>query len=109
MTDHNFDGIRVSAGSQSDKAIERSFKYIMPTPYSNCEINNESPKVSDSDLYNLIANSSYEYTQKLCIVQCFQKLAVHPKQLYFKGIRMKYKFSDRLTINEQKKNLGKFL
>ena len=32
-----------------------------------------------------------------------------PKQLYLKGIRMKYKFFDKMTINEPKKNLGKFL
>ena len=76
LTDHSIDGIRISAGTQNDIVIDRTFKFTLPKPYSNCEIDYNSPKTSKSELYNLIANSSYEYKQGLCLQQCFQKLAI---------------------------------
>ncbi len=71
--DHNIDGIKIAPGQLIDLNLNRVFKFTMPKPYSNCEIDESSPKVIDSDLYNLIANSSYQYSQSLCFQQCFQK------------------------------------
>ena len=73
LTDHNLDGIKVAPGFNTDIAINRAFKFTLPSPYSNCEIDASSPKTSDSELFNLIAQSNYEYTQQLCFLQCFQK------------------------------------
>ena len=70
------DGIRVSAGFRTDIVVDRFFKSTMPAPYSNCEIEPDSPKTSTSEIYNLIARSKYEYTQELCFTQCFQKIAI---------------------------------
>ena len=52
----------------------------MPKPYSNCEIteatstNTDQLKAGlDYDLFNLISNSSYVYSQQFCILQCYQQ------------------------------------
>ena len=73
LKDHNIDGIKLSPGYQADISIERSFKFTMAKPYSDCEIENHSPGQIDSDLYNLISHSPYQYTQQLCFTQCYQK------------------------------------
>ena len=47
---------------------------MLPRPYSNCDIDNESPThILNSDLYKLIYNSIYQYTQNLCLIQCYQR------------------------------------
>ncbi len=76
LTGYNFDGIRVSPGFQTDISIERSFKFILPKPYSDCEIDESSSKTINSELYDLIAKSQYQYTQQLCLEQCFQKFVL---------------------------------
>ncbi len=76
MTDHIFDGIRIMTGTHTELEIERSFKFTMPKPYSSCEIDDSSPMTSNSELYNLIAQSQFEYTQQLCFQQCFQKYTI---------------------------------
>ncbi len=44
----------------------------MPKPYSNCDIDNDiSPPKFDSSLFNLIYHSKYEYSQDLCLGQCY--------------------------------------
>ena len=54
--------------------MDREFKTMLPKPYSNCEIDSNTPKyIHGMEFYNLIANSTYEYTQQLCISQCIQK------------------------------------
>ena len=63
-------------GQQTDIAIERAFKTIMPKPYSNCEIGADSPKHGYSALYDLIASTKYEYNQQLCFEQCFQSVSI---------------------------------
>ena len=67
-------GIFVATGQQSYISLEREFKTILPKPYSNCEVEeNASLFRANSDLYNLIGQSDYGYTQQLCFVQCLQK------------------------------------
>jgi hypothetical protein len=74
MTDHIFDGIRIMAGTHTELEIERSFKFTMPKPYSSCEIDDSSPMTSNSELYNLIAQSQFEYTQQLCFQLMLSKI-----------------------------------
>jgi hypothetical protein len=76
LTDDSLSEVRVSAGEDSDIFIDRSFRYNLPKPYRSCDIENNSPKFFDSFLYNLILNSKYEYTQQLCLRQCFQKILI---------------------------------
>ena len=68
-------GILVSPGHQTNIAIEREFKSILPRPYSNCDIDSlDSPQfISGLDIYNLIVGANYSYTQQLCFIQCYQK------------------------------------
>ena len=76
LTDHNVDGVKISAGFHHNIAVERSFKFMLPIPYSNCEVDRHSSKTSGSDLYRLITDTEYEYTQQLCFLQCYQKMVV---------------------------------
>jgi hypothetical protein len=75
--DHGLDGIQVEAGTNSFIVVDRSFKFMLPKPYSNCEIDSSTPKVrNDSELFNLIAKSEYDYTQALCFSQCYQRESI---------------------------------
>ena len=58
FVDHGWEGIKVPGGFQSDIAVERKFKEIMPKPYSNCEINEETRTTQfNSDLFEIIKQS----------------------------------------------------
>jgi len=71
------DGVSVSPGFQTKIVIDREFKSMLPKPYSNCEIVPNTPKYLEGmDLYNLISESNYEYTQQLCFRQCYQKYII---------------------------------
>jgi hypothetical protein len=70
-------GIFVSPGFETFLNVDREFKSVMPKPYSDCEIDSNSPKfIQGLDLYNLILESDYEYTQQLCFVQCYQRFII---------------------------------
>lgn len=60
FVDHGWEGIKLQGGFQSDIAIHRKFKFIMPKPYSNCEIDSDTP-VDDnpykSNLFDIITHS----------------------------------------------------
>ena len=71
----NLDGIRVSSGFRTDVAISRSFNYMLPQPYSNCQVDKNFEN-SNSNLYNLIVASPFQYTQKLCFHECFQQKVI---------------------------------
>ncbi len=67
-------GILVSTGFRTNLAVSREFKSLLPKPYSNCELDSNSPKfIQGLDLYNLKAHTEYAYTQQLCFFQCYQK------------------------------------
>ena len=66
------DGNRVAPGFRTDIAISREFNFILPQPYSNCLVDSTF-RTYDSTFFNLILNSSYQYSQKLCLEQCFQQ------------------------------------
>ena len=73
LTDHNADGIYISPGIIANIAVERTFRLNLPEPYSNCDLDNASPRDYQSDLYEKILNSQYEYSQQFCLNQCIQK------------------------------------
>jgi hypothetical protein len=68
-------GILLTPGLQTNIVVEREFKSILPQPYSNCKIDSNSPKfLQGLDLYNLISQTDYAYTQQMCFLQCYQKI-----------------------------------
>ena len=68
---HN--GYDASSGFKTKVAIERVFKKNLPKPYSSCDFrDDEKPKVANTELYDLIYHSKYDYEQQLCISEkCF--------------------------------------
>ena len=76
LTNYQFDGIRISPGYTSYISMSRSFKSNLPQPYSNCLIDNETNSGFHSDLFDLIQNSAYKYTQAFCFWQCTQKAII---------------------------------
>jgi hypothetical protein len=76
LVDRVYDGIFVSSGMTTYIALKRESKSMLPKPYSDCVIDQGKDTVHDSDLYNLIKNSPYDYTQKFCFQQCLQKLVI---------------------------------
>ena len=74
VIDYSLGGISVSAGTHTYLALNREFKTSLPKPYSNCD--DLSTNNFNSDLYNQIIKSKYEYTQQFCLVQCFQELSI---------------------------------
>jgi len=76
VIDHIKDGIFVSPGTSVHVAVNRVFKKMLPYPYSECLIgdSDDKPTSFNSDLYQLIKNSPYDYTQNFCLEQCVMKL-----------------------------------
>jgi acid-sensing ion channel 2 len=73
LTDYGYDGIAVAPGYYTSISISRSFKSSLPKPYSNCLIDNQTNAGFHSELFDLIQNSPYRYTQPICFLQCQQK------------------------------------
>ena len=67
------DGIKVEPGHKTSISVSRSFKYSLPRPYSNCQIDNKTKSELQSELFNIILNSAYRYTQPTCFQQCLQR------------------------------------
>jgi hypothetical protein len=66
-------GIFLSPGFGSFITVDREFKSMLPKPYSNCEVDSNSPAYrANSKFYNLIGQSEYAYSQQLCFSQCLQ-------------------------------------
>ena len=73
MTDYISEGIYVMPGTITSIAVDRKFMVSLSKPYSNCEISNEKSPQIQSDLYKMISNSAYEYSQQFCFKQCIQQ------------------------------------
>lgn len=77
VIDHVEDGIFLAPGTTTYIGVNREFKTILPMPYSECLINSYDKTTNfDSELYKLIKNSMYDYTQNLCLKQCLLKLQI---------------------------------
>jgi len=69
----SMDGIKFEPGQIVSVSVGRSFKSNLPRPYSNCLIDNQTNADFHSELFDLIQNSQYRYTQSLCFFQCWQR------------------------------------
>ncbi len=72
MSDDKLEGVFLSPGQSQAISIDRNFNFYLPKPYSNCDIANQNSQESmfNSNLFELIYHSNYEYTQQLCFSQC---------------------------------------
>jgi hypothetical protein len=71
LTDDTFDEILLSPGYITSVSVDRSFKFLLAKPYSQCDIDN-AHRAFSSKFYNIIYHSKYEYTQQLCLFTCYQ-------------------------------------
>jgi hypothetical protein len=71
LMDHKLNGIQISSGTYTHVEMSRSFKYMLPKPFSNCVLDEQ---MTSNKFYNLITKSGYSYTQELCLTQCQQNL-----------------------------------
>jgi hypothetical protein len=69
--------IALNGGTMNFMSIHTRFASKLPKPYSNCDIDNSNPGQFDSPFYNLIKNSQYQYSQELCILQCYQQQIIN--------------------------------
>jgi hypothetical protein len=74
--ENNLDGIKASSGFQTDINLYRGFDFYLEKPYSDCVLPNDHRKNFDSDLYELIYHSDYQYQRHLCKIQCIQKISI---------------------------------
>ena len=75
LNDETLDnGIYIAPGKWTNALVNRVFKYILPMPYSNCELDGNSVRSQTTyELVKQIAHSPYEYTQQTCMYLCLQK------------------------------------
>ncbi len=76
LSDGNKNSISLNGGSINYLSTQRRFSSSLPKPYSDCDIDNTNPGDIDSPIYKLILNSSYQYTQELCIIQFTQQQVI---------------------------------
>jgi hypothetical protein len=69
--------IALNGGTINFMPIQRRFASKLAKPYSNCDIDNTNPGQFDSPYYNLIKNSPYQYSQELCVLQCYQQQIIN--------------------------------
>ena len=70
-------GIYISPGKSTTALINRLVNYVLPKPYSVCDLDNESGiKNVDKPFVKLFYHSPYQYTQQSCIIQCLQSKSV---------------------------------
>ena len=66
-------GIYITPGKWANALIHRIQKYVLPKPFSVCELDNDSRvQKTNSFLLNLMYHSQYQYSQQTCIIQCLQ-------------------------------------
>ena len=72
--DDTFDEITLAPGFITSVRVERLFQRQLAKPYSNCDISETyvDEYALSSHLYKQIEESAYEYTQQLCLFQCYQ-------------------------------------
>ena len=74
-SDHIFGGIKLAPGYHTEVQLERSFSYMLPKPYSSCQITSAIDEF-ESNLFRHLKHSDLEYTRQLCLVSCYQKQLV---------------------------------
>ena len=70
-------GIYISPGKSTSALINRLVNYVLPKPYSLCDLDNESGINNvDKPFVKLFYHSKYQYTQQSCIIQCMQSKSI---------------------------------
>ena len=70
-------GIYISPGKSTSALINRLVNYVLPKPYSLCDLDNESGiKNVEKPFVKLFYHSKYQYTQQSCIIQCMQSKSI---------------------------------
>jgi len=72
LADNKQNVMSSNGGTMNYISMQRQFTSKLPKPYSDCGIDNTNPRQFDSPYFRLILNSSYQYTQDMCIIQCLQ-------------------------------------
>ena len=74
--DHDYDGLFIETGKSYSISVHRQFEFNLPRPYSKCDIDNESPSsdFENLEIYKMILNSPYQYSQEFCLKQCSQMM-----------------------------------
>jgi hypothetical protein len=70
------DGIDVSGGFETNIAVSKKISETYAKPYSDCEIKNNVKLVptSDSEIFDIFANTPYSYRFADCHAFCFQEI-----------------------------------
>ena len=71
VNDNGLNTVRTSPGFDTHIGLNREFRFSLPKPYSLCLSNS-----FDSDLFRLIAQSSFDYSRDFCFKQCIQQLLI---------------------------------
>jgi hypothetical protein len=101
LMSHQTDGYGLEPGYWTSVSVSRSFKYSLPKPYSDCLIDNKTNGGFHSELFNLIQNSAYRYTQPTCFQQCMQRVILVECNCTDSSLNSLFKNASQcLTINE---------
>ena len=68
--------IALNGGTINYISMQRRLTANLPKPYSDCDIDNTQSTHYDSPYFNLVLNSSYQYSQEMCVLQCYQAQAI---------------------------------
>ena len=73
LTDDTFDEILLSPGFITSVSVDRSFKFLLAKPYSQCDIDNYAHRAFSSEFYYIIYHSKYEYTQHFAYLHAINR------------------------------------
>jgi hypothetical protein len=68
------DFIEIPPGYETNIVVEREIIQQLPTPYSNCELDNDNPIIKDAKLFNILSELNITYKQSICLELCYQTL-----------------------------------
>ena len=68
--------IDLLSGVETNVAVERVYSSQLPSPYSDCIVDKNTPKNFKSDLYDLFVQTSTRYKQTDCFDLCKQKFYI---------------------------------
>jgi hypothetical protein len=64
--------IEISAGFETNIAINREYVKQLPKPFSNCDLSSSSPISFSSKLYDMFPKLGIKYKQSICFDLCYQ-------------------------------------
>ena len=105
--------VHIESGTFTDLQIDRSFKFIIPRPYSNCDLDLITHQPVNKNfnymIFDKIAKSDYMYTQEFCLAQCNQYMTIQACNCSDAFIISQFETAQSCETPEQIKCLNKFL